>query len=370
MVQVTDFLIIGGGIAGLGAAAHIAPHAKVHVLEQEDSLGYHSSGRSAAIFIKNYGNATLRQLNAISEPSFIEPTGISDKSLLSPRGELLIATEDELAHLNSYLEGADGMFSISSNDALDLVPILRKEKIAAAAYEENAKDLDSDLLLQGYTKIIKQHGGKTTTKSQVCNMTYENGLWTAKTNSDVFKAPIVINAAGAWADQIANLAHSQSIGLIPKRRSIAVIPQIEGYDTESWPVFASAAENWYAKPGSGKMLVSPADEDPVEPHDAWVDDMVLAEGLYRYEQMVTEPVTHVEHSWAGLRNFVPDKTPVVGFASDVEGFFWLAGQGGYGIQTAPALSQLTADLCLGMDSNFTTETIQALSPQRLFLSGH
>ena len=154
------------------------------------------------------------------------------------------------------------------------------------------------------------------------------------------------------------------VGLVPKRRSIAVLPPPAGHACDSWPVFGSAGETWYAKPQSGKLLVSPADEDPVEPHDAWPDDMVLAEGLHRFEEAVTVPVARVESSWAGLRSFVADKTPVAGFAPDADGFFWLAGQGGYGIQTAPALATLAADLCASRTPSLDPAVVAALDPGR------
>ncbi|MTI08322.1 NAD(P)/FAD-dependent oxidoreductase [Curvivirga aplysinae] len=360
-----DFLVIGGGIAGLGVASHLAKHGKACVLEQESSLGYHSSGRSAAIFIRNYGNKVLKQLTASSETFFNNPEGIADHSLLSPRGEMLVATENELEDLEAYLSDATDMESLTTKEACDLVPILRPEKIAAAAIETEAQDIDSDLLLQGYIRLIKSHGGHIKPKQHVQKISYENGVWTLTTPDESYEAPILINAAGAWADHIATLANIPQIGLMPKRRSMAVIPAPSGYDSSDWPLFASASEDWYAKPQGEKLYISPADEDIVEPHDAWADDMVLAEGLYRYEEMVTAPVTQVEHSWAGLRNFVKDKTPVVGFDNHASGFFWLAGQGGYGIQTAPALSEIACDLITGKIDSRPNDLLEALTPNRL-----
>jgi D-arginine dehydrogenase len=364
MSERADFIIIGGGIAGMGAAARLAPSAKVIVLEMEDAPGRHSTGRSAAIFIRNYGNRTLRALNAASEPVLKEPEGISDNSLLTPRGELLIATEDELASFDSYLDGAEGMERISAQEAVDLFPLLRPEPIAAAAIERDAQDIDVDRLLQGFARIARHNGAKNVTDAPVTALTRTATTWTAETPAGSFEAPVVINAAGAWADGIASLAGVSKVGLVPMRRSAAILPVPDGLDVTRWPLVASASESWYAKPDAGKLMVSPADEDPVEPHDAWPDDMVLAEGLYRFEQAVTMPVTRVERSWAGLRNFVADRTPVVGFAPETPGFFWLAGQGGYGVQTAPALSQLTADLCLDRPSRLDGDVIKALDPNR------
>jgi D-arginine dehydrogenase len=191
------------------------------------------------------------------------------------------------------------------------------------------------------------------------------------TAAGAFEAPVIVNAAGAWADTVAQLAGVATLGLTPLRRSAAILPAPEGRDVSSWPAVCSMSETWYAKPEAGKLMVSPADEDPVEPHDAWPDDMVLAEGLDRYERAVTVPVTRVERSWAGLRTFAPDRTPVVGFDPAAEGFFWLAGQGGYGIQTAPALSRLAGALLTGGDGTrvLAADVVSALAPGRLRAAG-
>jgi D-arginine dehydrogenase len=367
-MSTADVIVIGGGIAGISAAAELAASTRVVVLEAEDQLGYHTSGRSMAMFILNYGNATLRALNAVAQPVFLEPEGISDRSLLSPRGELMLAPEDELDAIEDMLRGSTGLERVSAAEAVAMVPILRPERIAAAVYEATAQDIDVDRLLQGYTRLLKARGGEIRTGERVAKLTRQGSLWQVDTNNGPLNAPVVINAAGAWADQVAGLAGAAPCGVQPLRRSVAVIPPPAGHDTGKWPLFASAAETWYAKPEAGRLLVSPADEDPVEAQDAWADDMVLAEGLHRYEQAVTVPVTRVEHSWAGLRSFAPDRTPVVGFDPEVTGFFWLAGQGGYGVQTSPALSRLTAALVLGQTPEIDAQTVQALSPARFNLN--
>jgi D-arginine dehydrogenase len=335
------------------------------LLETEDALGRHATGRSAAIYIRNYGNATLRALNIASEPVLDEPEGLSDHSLLTPRGEMLIAAEDELDAFHSYLSGAEGMEVLSPDDAVSLFPLLRRETIAAAAIERAAQDIDVDRLLQGFVRLARRHGARIVTKAPAKIIRRVGGLWQAETPAGTFEAPVLINAAGGWADEIAGMAGVSKVGLQPMRRSAAIVPPPDGIDITSWPLVASASESWYAKPDAGKFMVSPADEDPVEPHDAWADDMVLAEGLHRFEQAVTMEITRVEHSWAGLRSFVKDRTPVVGFAPDADGFFWLAGQGGYGVQTAPALSQLVADLCLQKEPELPPEVVRALDPARL-----
>ncbi len=359
-----DVIVIGGGIAGISAAAELAETASVLVLESEPQLGYHSTGRSAAIFIRNYGNATLRQLNAASAPLLEEPEGVSDHSLLSPRGELIVASEEELPDLEAYAQGSSGLERLSAEQAVDLVPILRSDRIAGAVIEWDAQDIDVDRMLSGYARLLRERGGRIETGVAVDGLERRDGVWRVTTGSKRHEAPVVINAAGAWAGAVGAMAGGIRTGLQPLRRSAAILPAPTGYDLRHWPLFASAAETWYAKPEAGKLMVSPADEDPVDPHDAWADDMVLAEGLYRFEQAVNVPVTRVEHSWAGLRTFAPDRTPVVGPDPQAEGFFWLAGQGGYGVQTAPALARLTAALVSGRNAALSRSCVDALFPGR------
>jgi len=365
MGEHADIIIIGGGMAGISAAARLAPHACVTVLEQETSLGYHATGRSAAIFIRNYGNATLRALNAFSEPEFVEPAGISDHSLLSPRGEMLFGMESEIPKLQAYVQGASGIDWLSRGEALDLVPILRPERVDAAIIERGAQEIDVDRMLQGYGRMARDHAAKIVTNARVTALGHSAGVWRLATSRGGFEAPIVVNAAGAWADMIAKMAGIGGLGLQPLRRSAALIPAPGGHDVSHWPLFGDASDGFYAKPDAGRLMVSPADEDPVAPHDAWADDMVLAEGLDRYQQAVTVPLTKVDSNWAGLRTFAPDRTPVVGFDPRVQGFFWLAGQGGYGIQTAPALSSLCAGLILKHRPGLVQSVVTALRPERL-----
>ncbi len=359
-----DIIVIGGGIAGTSAAAILASDAHILLIEAETQLGYHSTGRSAAIFIRNYGNSVLRALNAASAPVLQAPAGISESSLLSPRGEMLIAGEDEMQALEDYAAGATGLDRLTVREAIALVPILRPERIAGAILEPDAQDIDVDRMLQGYARLLRDRGGETVTGGAVTDVSRIDGCWQVSTASGKWSAPIVVNAAGAWADTVAGMAGIAPIGLTPMRRSAVLLKAPEGYKIDDWPLFASASESWYAKPDAGRLLVSPADEDPVEPHDAWPDDMVLAEGLYRFEQAVTIPVTRPTHSWAGLRSFTLDRTPVAGFDPTADGFFWLAGQGGYGVQTAPALSAVCAALCLGHQAPVNQTILNALAPDR------
>lgn len=365
MVETADILVIGGGIAGVGAASALAGDARVIVLEREDGLGRHTTGRSAAMFILNYGGPALRAITAASEPALVEPDpAFADGPILSPRGELLVADAEETAALDAYLAGAAGAEEIAPEEAVRLVPILRRDRIARAMWEPGARDIDVDRLLQFYTRKARRGGARIATGAEARGLSRSGGVWRVDTAAGAFEAPLVVNAAGAWADAVARLAGVAPVGLRPLRRSAAIIPAPAGHDVRGWPMVGSAGETWYARPDAGRLMVSPADEDLMEPCDAWPDDMVLAEGLHRFEQATTVTVTRVARSWAGLRTFAPDRTPVVGWAPDAEGFLWLAGQGGYGIQTSPALSRFAADVIFGRAPALSAATVAALSPGR------
>jgi len=361
---VSDVLVIGGGIAGISAAAEIASDARVTVLEAEPALGYHSTGRSAAIFIRNYGNATLRRLNAMAEPAYAAPEIIADAPLLSPRGVLTLCYDgEEETFARSCAEG-EGIARLTPAEAVALVPILDPGPILAAALEPDARDIDVDRALQGYARLLRARGGRIVTGATVMRIARRGPVWRVEAAGETYEAPVIVNAAGAWADEIAAQAGVAPLGLVPHRRSAALLPAPEGHAVGGWPLFGSASESWYAKPDAGRLMVSPADEDPVAPHDAWADDMVLAEGLWRYAQAVTVPVTRVERSWAGLRTFLPDRTPAAGWDAGVEGFLWLAGQGGYGVQTAPALARIAAALVHGRNGIVDADLLGALNPAR------
>jgi D-arginine dehydrogenase len=365
MTENVDVIVIGGGIAGIGAAAEVSAERSVVVLERETAPGMHATGRSAAAFLLNYGNPAVRQLTRASEPFYLDPDpAFWPGPLLTPRGELFLARPGEEARMTAHLASAPTARPITPAEAAAIVPILRPETFNAAAYDPNGRDVDVDLLLQGYVRRLRRNGGRVETGAEVIAITRGDGFWTVETKAGRFDAPVVVNAAGAWADTVARLAGVPPVGIRPLRRSAAILPAPEGHDPMRWPLFGPLAEDWYARPTGGKLMVSPADEDPVEPHDAWADDMVLAEGLDRFEQMVNIPVTRVERSWAGLRSFVADRTPVAGFDPQAPGFFWLAGQGGYGFQTAPALSRLAADLITGRPPALAAATVAALSPGR------
>lgn len=354
----TDIVVIGGGIAGLSAAARLSADATVTVLEAESALGYHASGRSAALIEQNYGAPSVQALNRASVDF------LKDGGYLSPRGLMILAKADQKDAFESDL-ATMGLDAISVAEACAMVPVLNPDKLAFAGYHADAQDIDTDKLLQDFARSIRAAGGQVLTGKRVEGIARSGGKWNLDCGGVTYAADLLVNAAGAWADQIAIMAGVVPLGVVPHRRSMARIPAPGGHDPKHWPMFFGVGESWYAKPDAGFLLVSPADEDPVEPHDAWAEDLTLAQGLALYEEMVTEPVTRVQSSWAGLRSFAPDRTLVLGRDRDQPAFMWCAGQGGYGFQTAPAASQLLADLVAGRPSALPHDIVQHLTPERL-----
>ena len=354
-----DFMIIGGGIAGISAAARLSHLGTVTLLEGESGLGYHASGRSAAMFEGTYGLPSTVALNKASYTYHRDANG----GVLSPRGLLLLGgpgQEELFARDCEVME----MTQISRDEAMAHVPILNPATATQFGYHAEAWDIDTDLLIQNFAREARGNGAEILSKAHVADIEHTEKGWQIHSSKGTHEARLLVNAAGAWVDHVANLAGVKPLGVQPYRRSMARLPAPGGHDVSSWPMMFGPGESWYSKPDAGKLLVSPAEEDPVEPHDAWADDMVLAEGLARYEAMVTEPVTRLETSWAGLRTFAPDRSLVIGFDPKQSDFFWVAGQGGYGFQTSPAASKLVADLIEGRQPEIDTGTVAALSPSR------
>ena len=351
-----DFLIIGGGIAGISAAARLSALGNVTVLEQETALGYHASGRSAALYERNYGKASTIALNKASLQYH------QDAGVLGPRGFLLLGSEGEDDAFDADREYMQ-LVDCSLDEAFSLFPILNPAVITRAAHDPHAWDIDTDLLLQSFAKIAKKNGAQIITKAPVTAIARTSTGWVAMSDQS-YDARVIVNAAGAWVDEIATLAGIAPLGFTPLRRSMGRIPAPGGQDVSGWPMIFGPGETWYAKPDAGALLVSPADEDPVAPHDAFADDMVLAEGFSRYEQHVTEPVTRLLSSWAGLRTFAPDRQLVLGASHEDPTFIWCAGQGGYGMQSSPGASQLLADVISGTTPALDAGMVAALSPAR------
>lgn len=355
----SDIIVIGGGIAGLSAAARLSADASVTVLEMEPVTGYHTSGRSAALIEENYGAPSVQALNHASMGYF------NEGGYLSQRGLMIVAGPHEEEDFRADLD-LMGVTEIAPDDACTRVPILNPAKVSFAGYHAEAFDIDTDRLMQDFIRTLRANGGQVITEAVVTAIRQDAHGWHVSAGAD-YSAPTLVNAAGAWADLIAGIAGVTPLGIVPHRRSMARLAAPGGHDTSNWPMFFGTNEGWYAKPDAGALLVSPAEEIATHPHDAFADDMTLAEGLDRYQQMVSEPVTRPVATWAGLRSFAPDRTLVLGRDAHTPEFVWCAGQGGYGFQTSPAASNLLADLVSGRTPDLDPSTVAALRPDRLQL---
>jgi D-arginine dehydrogenase len=345
----SDVLIIGGGIAGASAAYELAALGKVIMLERESQCGYHATGRSAASFTENYGNALIRRLAIASRPFFEHPpAGFCEHPLVKPRGMITIARKDQLGLLDEQLSTGRtlvaSMHAITPAAAIARVPVLRPDYVAGAILEPDSREVDVNGLYQSFLKQARIRGARILVEAGAETIRNRDGRWIVETPRGRFAAPVLVNAAGAWADQVAAMAGVQPVGLVPKRRTAFIIEAPTGVTVSGWPLVNDVGDKFYFKPDAGRIFVSPADMTPSEPMDAYPEDMDVALGVERLEQATTIPVQRIAHSWAGLRTFAEDNSPVVGPDDTAEGFFWLAGQGGYGIKTSPALSRICAEL--------------------------
>ena len=344
-----DFVVVGAGIAGAGIAWELAERSRVALLEREEQPGYHTTGRSAAVYLKGFGTDVIRDLTVLSEP-FLEkpPAGFTEVPLIHPRGVLTLVRPDQLPRLDQYLarqrRHVPNAERLEPAAILALVPALDPAYAAAAVYDGEARDLEVDAIFQGFLRGFRQRGGELLTNAEVQGLERAEGLWHVRTGQGSISAPVIVNAAGAWADQLAVMAGLAPVGMVPKRRTALIVRPPDGLDVSKWPVVDDIDEQFYFRPEAGRLLCSPADVTPSEPCDAQPEELDIAIAIDRIERALPLGIRRVERSWAGLRTFVADGSPVVGFDPRVEGFFWLAGQGGYGIQTAPALSHLAATL--------------------------
>lgn len=372
-----DIVVIGAGIAGASVAAELSTHLSVAILERENQPGYHTSGRSAALFTINNGNPLIGALSTASEPFYASPPpGFCEYPLLTPRGFLHIAREDQLAQLEAFAVQAgdpERLHRISAEEVRAKNPLLREGYAAAAMWDETAADIDVHALLQGYLRQFRAAGGQLMTGHEVHALQNREGRWQIETGKGPITANIVINAAGSWADELATLAGARPVGLRPLRRTAMIIDPPANMPPgraplNDWPMTRDIDEQFYLKPEAGALLVSPADETPMPPQDIQPDEMDIAICIDRIEKAFELAVRHVKRKWAGLRTFAPDRSPVIGFDAGVENFFWLAGQGGYGFQTAPAIARLAAALAQGqpvpVDISRLNITTAQLSPER------
>ena len=345
-----DVAVVGGGIAGVSAACELAETGRsVVLLEQEEQLAHHTTGRSAAIFLESYGPPTVRALTVASRADYdAAPERFGTPRLLEPRSALWIAPPSQLADLARLVAEVPTLQTIDPAEAADRCPVLRRDRLASAAMELDASDIDVLALHQGYVRGLGEAGGTVVRSARVVALDRGDGGWQVRWAGSEVTATTVVLAAGAWGDELAGAAGAGPIGLRPLRRTIAVcrVPSEAEVDPGG-PLVCDAAHTWYFKPEGPNVLVSPADETPSPPCDARADEADVALGIERVNEATTLGLRSVLSSWAGLRTFAPDRVPVVGEDPRRSGLFWLVGQGGYGIQTAPAVARCLAGLVAG-----------------------
>ena len=361
----SDIIVIGGGIAGASAAANLAAHHRVTLIEAEDVAGYHTTGRSAAIWVQNFGPDDVRLLSRLSRAFFANPPeGFTDVPLLHHRPVLFLAARGETDALDRLLAHAEGLRPISVAAARELVPAIIADNAAAAAIEDDAFDMDVSALHQGYLRQLRALGGTIALRSRATRIDPRGGIWRVHTQTAEFVAPIIVNAAGAWADEVAGLAGLAPLGLRPLRRTALIIDPAP-FTVADWPMVIDAAHQWYARPEARtRLLISPEDETPDHPHDVQPEELDIALAIDRMQSALAIPVRRVERSWAGLRTFSPDGSLIFGRDPRAAGFFWCAGQGGYGIQTAPAAGRLLADLLTWSDPAGAAAAVPMTTPAR------
>ena len=349
-----DIVIVGAGIAGASLAWHLATAAsaapRVLLLEREPQPGLHSTGRSAAMFMETYGPPQARALTRASRGMYERPpTSFSDTPLLTPRGVLYVGWNDQQAALDALhteLVGSGAQVGrVDAAEALRRVPVLRAEGLLGAVTEPDAMDIDVNALHQAYLSGFRRAGGVQRCDAELVSARHDehgNGWTLTLQDGQTLRCNIILNAAGAWADVVAARCGAPGVGLSPKRRSAFTFAAPAGVDTRSWPAVAAIDDSWYFKPDAGQLLGSPANADPVEPHDVVPEELDIAQGIHGIEQHTHLTIRRPQRTWAGLRSFVPDGELVIGWDATTPGLFWLAGQGGYGIQSADGAAQLAA----------------------------
>jgi D-arginine dehydrogenase len=350
-VERCDVVVVGAGMAGASAAWALAERHDVVLVEQEGSTGYHATGRSASVLSETVGVPLACALAAASRAFLASPPpGFVDHPLLSPRGLLWIGTPAERALLDRLAIQARAVTPsverLDSERVTALVPQLRPERAAAGGvFEPEAMAIDVDALLQGFLRGLRARGGVVVVAAEVVAAQRTHGGWTVDAGERRLACTAVVDAAGAWGDVVARRAGVRPIGLAPLRRTAALVPAPDS--VRSWPLVMDVVGRFYCEPEAGGLLVSPADETPSEPCDAAAEELDVALALERVAEAMTIAPRSVRRAWAGLRTFSPDRAPVAGEDPDAPGFFWLVGQGGAGIKTAPALARVTAALVAG-----------------------
>lgn len=349
-----DFAIIGGGISGASAAYFLSSAGTVALIEQEDQFGFHSSGRTAGQFTVGISADQMRGMAAASRAFFLNPpAGFSDEPLVSPRGSLTVGRHDQQAKLDTLharIQQAGGHARhVDRDEALALFPALLPENVDIGVYEADAQDIDVNNLLQGYLKGAKRRGAVLCANTVVQGITRQDGYWLIRTRDEHTKAKVLVNAAGGWADAVAQLTGVTPIGLTPYKRTAFTFPLLPDTASGTWPHVCNADYQWYVKPEPGCFMGSPADAQPVEPGEVFPEELDVAQGIYNIEQDTSLRIPRPSSLWAGVRSFVQDRNPVCGASAEHPGFIWSSGLGGCGVLTSPAMGQAVAALAQGLD---------------------
>jgi D-arginine dehydrogenase len=350
-----DVVVVGAGIAGASVAYELASSATVLLLDMEDTLGFHATGRSAAMFLETYGGADIRALTVASRDFLEHAPDEFESELLRPRSMLQFARAGRGAVLRRLFDDVAGIVTdtrlVDDADARALCPVLREGVVEIGLYEPSAMEMDVDALHQGFVRGFRGRGGSVRRGARVDELVRTERGWDVHLgDGSSVSAGTVVNAAGAWADRVASAAGARPLGLVPRRRTAFTTAAPEGVRIDDLPFLYDVDESFYVKPEGDQMLCSPADRTPSEPVDARADTLEIARSLDEIREVTTIPARSVRASWAGLRTFSPDENLVIGPDPRVEGFFWLAGQGGYGVQTAPALARYAAASILDEDT--------------------
>ena len=375
-VSTFDTLIVGAGIAGASLAWRLAQRGlAVTLLERESQPGTHSTGRSAATFMETYGPPQVRALTRAGRHFYLEPpAAFTDQPLVTPRAALIVGTRAQSAALDAtYAELAGAgtrLRRLGTADAVALFPVLDPAKVGGAVLDEDAYSMDVDALLQSFLRGARAAGATMRTGAEVVRARHDGSVWEVELGSgETLRARTLVNAAGAWVDMLAAIAGARPIGIEPRRRSAFTFRAPDDLDPTDWPMAIDVDETWYLKPDAGQLLGSPANADPTTPHDVQPEELDIATGIYRIEEMTTLRIRRPTATWAGLRSFVRDGEIVIGFDADAPRFFWLAAQGGYGIQSAAGASLLAASQIMGddMPPELIAQGVdmRAVSPARL-----
>lgn len=343
-----DFVVIGAGIAGASAAYELAAHGEVLLLEREPIAGYHTTGRSAALYTEVWERGVLRGLARASR-SFLEtpPDDFAEQPVLSPLPVMMIGRADQAHFVRTLHQDASRYVEaslIGEDVAREFCPLLRPGYVELAVFEAGSRAIDVDVLHQSFLRGARQRGGTVQLDRGVDSIERNESGWLVSAGEIEAKTPVVVNAAGAWCDVVGTMAGVDPIGLVPKRRTAFTFASPDGVDLSTMPIVIDVEEQFYFKPEAGQLMGSLAEATPMEPHDVRPEEIDVARAIDRIQAATVMEIRHVRRTWAGLRSFVADGVPVVGEDPSAPGFFWLAGQGGAGIMTSPAMAQTVAGL--------------------------